>query len=146
MGLIGLVLLAVIGIYYARGFIPGDKLPATILLMAVGTVVGLSLGAMLAALLPQREKAAVGASIALPLILAAATGMMSRDLRLIVMEKLPWLNRINPVALVHDGLYYLNYYPTKALFYRTLLELCLCAVGLLILIFVLTRRAEYENL
>lgn len=144
--LIGLVLALVIAIYYLNGTIRPETLADTALIMGVGTLVGLLMGAALAAIPGIKEGPLTGITIALPLILATGSGMMVADLKYLAMEKFPRFSRYNPMALINNGIYYLNYYPTKDLFYKSVLVLAVLALILLAITLVLTRRSQYENI
>lgn len=94
-----------------------------ILLVSLGTLVSIFIGTAIASLFKMTDDRADGISFAIPITGALFGGLMgsvSLQLMLWIEENLPFLNTLNPVSLVTDGLYQLSLYPTNHQFYQTI--------------------------
>lgn len=94
-----------------------------ILLVSLGTLVSIFIGTAIASLFKMTDDRADGISFAIPITGALFGGLMgsvSLQLKLWIEENLPFLNTLNPVSLVTDGLYQLSLYPTNHQFYQTI--------------------------
>ena len=74
------------------------------------------------------------------------SGMMgSTGLRYTIMQHIPWLDRINPVTLVTDGLYRVFYFEDFHSAYQNVIQL----IGMCLLFFILSilfmRRNQYVS-
>lgn len=142
-------ILIVWGIY---GLFSWQKIPLgtdtgwILMLLSLGVLLGLSFGTALAAILKKRTGLSEGLMIALPLTFSFFSGMMSQEMKIMVNQNFPWFNKINPVALITDGFYYLSAYPTHQQFYQNIMIIiCMIVVCLLITYFGL-RRTDHASL
>ncbi|MFL2105713.1 ABC transporter permease [Desemzia sp. FAM 23991] len=133
-------------IYNLNGVPLGNDPFRLVALMTLGVLVGLLLGTAVASLLKANTKVLIGISIAVPLVLGALSGLMVIDLKYFIMEKAPWLAKINPVSLINDAIYYLNSYPTYEQYNENMLILSAYAIVCLMITLMALRRTDYENL
>ncbi len=141
-----LVVYVLLAIYWFAGIPIGTHYGPMIGLLTLGVTVGLLLGTALAGVFKFKQGVLTGISIGLPLVFAVLSGMMTKEIKVLITKEVPWLNFLNPLALVNDAIYYLNHYPNNALFNRNVLILAGYAVVLLAITLVSLRRTDYENL
>lgn len=72
--------------------------------------------------------------------------MMTPDLTKYIDSILPWFRKVNPVSLISDALYYLNYYPTNQQFNQNALILSIQILVLGTITLIGVRRTDYESL
>ena len=117
-----------------------------LLTCALGTVMGVGMGALVAALFKKKEGLMVAVLLGVSMTGSFLAGMMVSDIKYIVHTRAPILSYINPVNLIADAFYALYLYPTLD---RFLLNLSL--IGAFILVFLgavslLMRRPKYASL
>ncbi len=117
----------------------------TILVAAFGTLLSVSYGILMGTL-NLREGQEGLLMTAVPLILCFLSGLMLGNMKQVIEDKVPLLNRINPAALISDAFYYLNVYSDPAGFRVRILILGAWSAGMTILAFVLLRRSRYESI
>ncbi len=141
-----LVVYTILGIYIAADMPIGQEYGRLFLLLTLGTLVGLSLGTAMASLLKSRPNTLVAIGIALPLVFGATSGMMNASLKFFINENMAWFNKINPVSLINDGLYYLNNYPSFEQYNQNIFILFIMFIILMITTIVGLRRDRYASL
>ncbi|UUX32754.1 ABC transporter permease [Fundicoccus culcitae] len=140
------IVYAVIAIYYFNGVPLGYHWGRIIAIVTLGVLVGLLMGTAIAGVFKRHSGVTVAISIGLPLMFGAFTGMMSNALKIFINDNAPWFNKINPVALINDGIFYLNTYPTFKQYNENLLILAIMAVVLFVITIVSLRRTDYASL
>lgn len=133
-------------IYHFNDVPIGNETGRILLLMTIGPITGMLLGCALASLFKFKAEVVQGVAIALPLIFGLMSGMMAYDIKIWIVQNLPILNKLNPVALINDAFYYLNYYPTYNQYNQNILILCAISFACLIITLIGIRRTDYENL
>lgn len=73
-------------------------------------------------------------------------GMMMHDIKYIIAEKAPFLNLINPVNMITDGLYSLYYYDTLDRYLFNISSLVMFTVVMLSLSYIVLRRKNYDSI
>ncbi|MBG9980754.1 ABC transporter permease [Facklamia lactis] len=141
-----LVTYLLVGIYYLYGVPLGDDWGRVYLLMTLGVLLGLLIGTSISSIAGKREKLSQALAIGLPLFFAMTSGMMGHGIKITINERAPWINKINPVSLINDGLYYLNNYPSYKQYNQNILMIIVyCLILTLITLFGL-RRKDYASL
>ena len=64
----------------------------------------------------------------------------------IVEKNAPFINRINPAALISDAFYCINVYDDLKRYYRNLITLAVMSVVLVTASFLLIRRESYDSI
>lgn len=143
--LIGIIILFaytifVLNISYGNNFLH------IILLSLVGCLAGLSFGVMVATVFKTNENTKTGIILALTMFGSVLSGMMGITMKYVIDKNIPFLNKINPVNMITDGLYSLYYYTTFDRFYFNLISLiifsCL-SIGISVLVL---RRQKYDSI
>lgn len=141
-----LIVYLLLAIYWLRDIPIGNDIPRTILLMTLGTLVGYLFGIAIASIFKLNEGIISALSTAVPLFFGALSGMMAAPVKAFITNNYPFLNKINPVALVTDGLYYLNFYPSTRQYNQNIAILLVYIVILLIIAIFGLRRVNHENI
>ena len=90
----------------------GNNNGLIILLAAIGTFAGLTLGTFVGTILKTNENAKTGILIALTMFWCYLSGMMGITMKYVVDKNVPIINQINPASMITDGFYSLYYYNT----------------------------------
>ena len=96
----------------------GNNNGLIILLAAIGTFAGLTLGTFVGTILKTNENAKTGILIALTMFWCYLSGMMGITMKYVVDKNVPIINQINPASMITDGFYSLYYYNTLDRYYK----------------------------
>lgn len=131
-------------------FVLGISLNGNFLGMALicllGSMTGVSLGIVVGSSARLTEGMKTLVLVALPLFLCFLAGMMIGNMKYLVEEHVPIINRINPAALISDALYFLNVYNDPAALSVRLLLLLAFASVMTVWAFLSLRRTRYESI
>ena len=122
------------------------NLIATLLVCACGSLTGVSFGIVLGCAGRISKSIRIGLSISVPLLCSFLAGMMIGDMKQIVEERAPLINRVNPSAVISDAFYYINIYPDRRGLARCLATLAGISFGLASIAFLMMRRTRYDSL
>lgn len=96
------------------------------------------------------ENVKIGGLIAVSMVCSWAAGLMNsalaKNMKNMIEEHCPLLNRINPVAVVTDALYCMNIYDDSARLTRDFLILGMMSVVLVTVAFLQVRRKSYDSI
>ena len=143
--LIGLAILFIFTIFVLKVDF-GSNLPLMILLALVGSLAGLSLGIIVAALIKSNENAKVGILIAITMFGCFLSGMMGITMKYIVDVNVPFVNMINPASMITDGFYALYYYDTLDRFVFDIVSLLVFSLLLIFISYFGLRRQKYDSI
>ena len=136
-------------IFHLAGVPLGNNYPALLFLIALGVVVALLLGMLVAVIDPTKggkESAFANIlTIGFPLLCAFFSGMMGTGPGQ-MMNKYPLIAKYNPVGLISSGMYYITEYPSLEQYWNNVRILGMYALVSLIIVIVLSRRSDYEYL
>ncbi len=124
----------------------GQQTGYVVLTAAVGSFVGISMGACIAALVKKGEGAKTGVLIASSMVMTFLSGMMYHGIKYWVSHTLPILAWINPANLITDAFYALYYYDTLTRFTLNLAILLAFGVIFCLLTYRIIRRQNYASL
>lgn len=124
----------------------GSQLFETILLALVGALAGLSLGIFVSCFIKANENAKTGIILSITMFGCFLSGMMGITMKYLIDKNLPLLNKLNPAAMITDGLYSLYYYDTLNRFYFNIISLLLFSAILIFLSVMVLRRQKYDNI
>lgn len=126
-----------------------DLIRSPLLSMAVllaanlfGVMLGLFIGGFSRISLGTKNGIVIGAT----LLMAFAAGMMSPDIKIIIEDRMPWLNEFNPVAIVTTQLYRINYLDQTTSLSRSIAILLAMAGGLMGAGLLRIRRKTYDSI
>lgn len=124
----------------------GSKTGYVLLTTFIGSIVGLSFGAFVSALLKKSEGVKVAILIGTSMFFSFLAGMMFQGMKYIIAQKLPILSYLNPLNLLTDAYYSLYYYDTYSRYTGNML--CLTAFVLIFCYgtYLIIRRRKYASL
>lgn len=143
--LIGLFLLFVYTIFVLK-IDYGNDIGLVILLSLIGSLAGLSLGIYIGSVLKTNENAKTGILIASTMFGCFLSGMFGISMKNIVDQNLPFINKINPVAMITDGLYSLYYYDTQTRFWTAIISLSIFTIVMILISSTSLRRQRYDSI
>lgn len=124
----------------------GDKLPAIFLLLFVGTSYGIMFGVFVGSLPRIGEGMKIGLLTGINLLFCAMSDLMATGVKDLIEHSVPFVNDINPAALISDSFYALNIYDTYGRFAQNMLLLGIGAVVLAVVSYLMVRRSRYASL
>ena len=124
----------------------GNKIPLVYLSSIIGGTVGVSMGFFVGSIGNLKEELKVGVSVAFSMLLCFLSGLMVADMKAIIAENIPWLNSINPAAVISDSFYCLNIYNDYERFTIKIITMLITSAIFVLLGFVLSRRKKYASL
>lgn len=116
------------------------------LTILISTTFSITFGMFLGCVGPKSEGGKTGLMFAVVMPLCFLSGLMMGTMRMVVEKYAPFVNRINPAALISDSFYALNNYDTLTRYTDNILTLLLMTVLFLIISILVTRRKTYASL
>ena len=113
---------------------------------AVGSLIGVAFGIFIGSLGHMREAAKVGIMLSVSMVASFLSGLMASQIKNVVEQYCPIVNRINPAALITDALYCMSVYNNPERYGKDLLILTIMAVLLVVSAFVMVRRERYDSI
>lgn len=117
-----------------------------VLLALIGSLAGLSIGLAIGVLLKVSENSKTGILIAITMLGCYLAGMMGISMKNIVDKGAPFVNKINPAAIITDGFYSLYYYETLERYWMDITSLLIISVILILASFRGLRRQRYDSI
>ena len=123
----------------------GDTFQIYMTAVAASTV-GISLGFFIAHI--GSFKLEIKESILMVVILGGGflSGLMYQDMKSIIEENCPIINRINPSAVITDAFLSLNLFGVGKMYYRSMLYILILDVVMLLVGVILSRKRSYRSL
>ncbi len=116
------------------------------LTILISTTFSITFGMFLGCVGSKSEGGKTGLMFAVVMPLCFLSGLMMGTMRMVVEKYAPFVNRINPAALISDSFYALNNYDTLTRYTGNILTLLLMTVLFLIISILVTRRKTYASL
>lgn len=117
-----------------------------LLTILISTTFSITFGMFLGCVGPKSEGGKTGLMFAVVMPLCFLSGLMMGTMRMVVEKYAPFVNRINPAALISDSFYALNNYDTLTRYTGNILTLFLMTALFLIISILVTRRNTYASL
>ncbi len=143
--LVGLALLFIYTIFVLKVDY-GTNLPLIILLGAVGSFAGLSMGLLIGTVLKAGEALKTGIMISVTMLGCFLSGMMGITMKYIVDKNVPIINKINPASMITDGFYALYYYDTLDRYFFNIASLAIFAIIAMAISYICLRRQKYDSI
>lgn len=131
---------------YINGVEFGEYLGQVIGLLSLGALTGVSLGTFIATSNKKDVEFKIGLGIALSMLCSFMAGMMATSVKVLIQQYAPFLHKINPVALITDGLYSLYYYGSMERYMNNFYWLLGVTAIFLLLTFFFIRGKKYDSL
>ena len=117
-----------------------------LLICFLGSLIGVSMGIFVGSLGKMKEGAKIGILLGISMICSFLAGLMNSNMKDIVERQAPFINRINPAALISDAFYCINVYDDTARYHRSLITLAVMSLVLVTVSFLLVRRERYDSI
>lgn len=112
----------------------------------LGSLIGVSMGIFVGSLGKMKEGVKIGIILGISMVCSFLAGLMNNTMKDIVEKHAPFINRINPAALISDAFYCINVYDDLARYHRSLITLAVMGVVLVTASFLLIRRERYDSI
>lgn len=122
------------------------KIGPMLLISFFGSLIGVSIGIFVGSLGKMKEGVKIGIILGISMICSFLSGLMNNTMKDIVEKNAPFINRINPAALISDAFYCINVYDDLGRYYRNLITLSVMSVALVTASFLLIRRESYDSI
>ncbi len=124
----------------------GSRLPAVYLAAVCGGILGVSFGFCIGSIGALKTEIKTSICFAVSMFFCFCSGLMIGNMKIIIEEKAPWFNKINPAAVITDSLYYLNVDKDYSRFQIKMITIAVLSAAMILLGFGLTRRKKYASL
>lgn len=111
----------------------------------LGVLSGISIGLIVSVMINKSEDTKLGIIIAISMALSVLSGMTGVSLKYVIDSKIPFINKINPAAMITDGLYAL-YYENSTRFLNNIISLIIFISLLIVISILYMRRKKYDNI
>lgn len=122
------------------------KIGPMLLISFFGSLIGVSIGIFVGSFGKMKEGVKIGIILGISMICSFLSGLMNNTMKDIVEKNAPFINRINPAALISDAFYCINVYDDLERYYRNLITLAVMSVVLVTASFLLIRRENYDSI
>ncbi|MFM1539537.1 ABC transporter permease [Helcococcus bovis] len=139
-------ILLILVITYIYGISIIQNLPYTAIILISANILGLSLGALISVTNKLSLNAKTGLGVGISLFLAFLTGMMNNQMKSVIEGAVPFISKINPVALGMDALYGVNVLNDTKILYENVGLMLVSSLVILSISFVFMNRGRYESI
>lgn len=124
----------------------GDKIPMVYLSGAVGSLTGVTMGFFIGSFGRLNQNMKMAISMSVTMLSCFLSGLMFGNMKAVIEQNAPIINKINPAALISDLFYCLNIYDDYKRYTEKFVTLLILSVIFTIGGFLLTRRKKYASL
>lgn len=123
-----------------------NKLGLLIFLIGLASLFGVLFGCLIGLSNKSSIEVKNGIGIAISMVFSYFAGMMNSDMKIMVQENYPIINKLNPASLINDGIYSLYYYDNLDRYWENIK--CLLFLTLLfgLISYLLTRGRQYDSI
>lgn len=122
------------------------KLSEMLLISFIGCVIGVSMGIFIGSLGKMGEGIKIAILLGVSMTCSFLAGLMNSNVKDIVEKYAPFVNRINPAALISDAFYCINVYDDTRRYTQSLITLGGIGILMLAASFLLVRRERYDSI
>ena len=112
----------------------------------LGGILGVALGMFVGSIGKMREGVKIGILLAVSMICSFLAGLFNGTMKDAVERSIPFLNRINPAAVISDALYCINVYDDPVRYTKNLILLGILCIAMVLGAFLLVRRERYDSI
>ena len=117
-----------------------------LLISLIGSMIGVSMGIFVGSIGKMSEGIKIGILLGVSMVCSFLAGLMNAEMKYVVEQHAPIINRINPAALISDAFYCINVYDDPARYTRNLVTLFMMCIVLIIASFLMVRRERYDSI
>lgn len=140
------VMILVFYIRYVLGQEFTGSLPEMMLVVFAGCIIGVSMGIFIGSISKFGEGVKVALMLGICMSCSFFAGLMNSEMKNVIEQHVPILNRINPAAVIADAFYCINVYDDRERYFRGIVILGMMAAILVTASFIKTRRERYDSL
>lgn len=140
------ILILTLVIRFVFGVSLGGNIPGILLVDLLGSLIGVSIGIMIGCISRLPAGIKMGVTVTCTLIPGFLAGLMFGNMKNIIEQHLPIVNRINPAAVLSDAFYCLGVYNDTVRFARSLIILGVMSVLFIGIAFMAVRRERYDSI
>lgn len=124
----------------------GDNLLLVLLIALVGNLAGLSVGIFTSTIFKTNENLKIGIIIGFSMIGSFLSGMMGMKMKYVIDTNIGFINKVNPVSMITDGLYSLYYCTGYSRYTFNIVSLLVFSLILIGISFIVLRRQKYDSI
>lgn len=124
----------------------GDKYGHIALASFVASLFGVAIGYFFGVVLRCKQSSKGGIQMAVIMFLNFLAGLMVGNMKFVIEESCPLVNRINPAAIISDCFYSICAYDDMSMYTTCIISMCIWTVVLAVASIVILRREKYANL
>ena len=143
--LLGIILLFIYTIFVLKVDY-GNNILLIILLGSIGSLAGLAMGVAVGTIIKSNEGFKVGILLGITMLGSFLSGMMGITLKYYIDRFVPFINKINPAAMITDGFYALYYYTNLNRYWFNIISLLIFSFILIVISFIQLRRQKYDSI
>ena len=117
-----------------------------ILVLLAGSLIGVALGICITSVSKWSENVKIGLILAISMTGCMFAGLYSNNIKYAVDEKFPFLNKLNPPALISDSFYCINVYNDGSRLATNIIILFALSAVLIVISFLAIRRESYDSI
>ncbi|MCI8797938.1 MAG: ABC transporter permease [Dorea sp.] len=140
------ILVLCLYIAHILGISLGDNPGALLLVDLMGSMIGICLGIAIGSIARLSFSMKMGFTVLFTLLPGFLAGLMFGNMKNIIEQNCPIINRINPAAVLSDAFYCMSVYYDIERFTRCLAILAIMSVLLLGIAFLSIRRERYDSI
>lgn len=140
------IMILTLMIQFVFGIDLGGNAAEIILVNLFGSMIGVSIGVLIGSVGKMPYNVKVGCTVWTTLILGFLTGLMTGDMKDLIEQNCPIINRINPAAVLSDAYYCMAVFNDAQRMTRNIIILGVMSTGLVLVAFLVTRRERYDSI
>lgn len=131
---------------FVLGICIGDRYPLILLFLSVAVSSGVMMGMFIGLLPFRRERLRLAVLTGMILVCCAMDDLMIEGIRDVIEHSVPWLNDVNPAAMISDAFYSLNVYSGYSRFLLDAGRLGGVTVLFMLLCLIIIRGKRYAGI
>ncbi|MDO4313098.1 MAG: ABC transporter permease [Eubacteriales bacterium] len=140
------IMILTVFVRFALGIDLGGSPGEIVLVNLLGSMIGVSIGILLGSVSRMQLGMKMGFGVLFTLFPAFLAGLMFGDMKNIIEQYCPVINRVNPAAMLSDSYYCMAVYNDAERMTRNLLILAVMSIVCVLAAFVVTRRERYDSI
>ncbi|KMZ55249.1 ABC transporter permease [Dorea sp. D27] len=140
------IIILTIVVRFVFGIDLGGNIGQILLVDLLGSMIGVSMGIMIGCVGKLSESIKMGLTVMLTLLPGFLAGLMFGNMKNIIEQNCPIINRINPAAVLSDTFYCMGVFDDAERFTRNLMILGLMSVLFIGIAFFAVRRERYDSI
>lgn len=124
----------------------GHDVPKLLIVSFMGSLIGICLGILIGCAGTLSYGMKSGICVAVTLFPSFLAGLMFGNMKNLIEQHCPLINRINPASVLSDAFYCISVYDDPVRYNRCILILALMCLLCIILSFLMIRRERYDSL